>query len=170
MPIIDQINTRVDPALKSELDAIAATLEVPSSTLLREALEGAIPAFRDRADAEMKRKHGFPGNIPAAAIESEATDLLRRIARSEPLAVLPGDLLGPRGKALHTLLSWLFESSDPSPAEKGAREKLHKWLESLDIKASVKASAHTAPPVAAGAPARDGVQSRPIKPYPRRGR
>jgi hypothetical protein len=162
--VVDQVNVRTDPAVKAEYDAIAAALDVPAATIYRELLERGLPEYRQKAQEAVKQRGHWPGGIPAAAVEAELSTLVKAIARSEPLSILPRDLYGPRAKALLCLLSWLWGESS-SAAEVKARDKLAAWLATLNIKATVSASAS---PVATVVP-QYTPPPKPVKSYPRRG-
>jgi hypothetical protein len=164
MAVIDQINARVDPAVKAQYDAAAASLGCTTSELFRELLDKGLPDVVERAKAAAATRGQWPNNVPQAAVEHELQQLMKSIARSEPLAVQPRDLHGPRGKALLTLLSWVWEQSESSAAEKAARTKLAAWLAGLNIKTAVGAA-----PVKQEGQVDFTPPSKPVKSYPRRG-
>lgn len=164
----EQVNARVDPALKAEYAAIAAALDVTGSVLFREVLEGALPAMRERELEAVKKRAGFPGAIPPDLIRDEIQNLIKSVSDSRPLSVLPRELFGARGLALQAFLNWVLPTDKPSLADKKAHDKLAHWLESLDIKASVAATPSPTPAVLP-APAPAVVPtSKPVKNYPRR--
>lgn len=166
--IIDQLNTRIDPAAKVAYDAAAAALGCTTSQIVREVLEQALPGVQERAKEAVAKAGKWPGTIPAAAVEAELSHLLRSIARSEPLAIAPADLLGARGKAFSQLFGWIFDEDDASPVERKAREKVHAWLAGLELKAAAGPGSPNSP---GGLPnAQPGaIVSKPVKNYPRRG-
>lgn len=61
MPAETQISARMDPAVKVQFDAIARTLDMPLSRILRDVLEGALPAWRKRASGSGLSGMGRPG-------------------------------------------------------------------------------------------------------------
>lgn len=156
--VIDQINTRIDPAIKARYDAAAAAMDETASSLFREILEKNLPDIEKRAEEAVAARQGWPGTIPQAAVEAAIQTYMRNIARTEPLKVLPRELYGVEGKALYTLLSWIW--ADDSEAEAKARKKIAAWLETLNIKAEITAHSVAHKPAA--------PESKPIKNYPRR--
>ncbi|AMV28830.1 hypothetical protein VT84_30835 [Gemmata sp. SH-PL17] len=135
MAISDQINTRVDPAMKARYDAAAAVLGKTASTVYREVLESHLEEVERQADEAAKQRGKWPGNVPATLVEEALERHLKSISRTEPLRLSPSELYGPESKALWTLLSWIWAEDDGS--ETKVRAKLTKWLESLDISAEV---------------------------------
>jgi hypothetical protein len=156
--VIDQINTRVDPAMKARYDAAAAALDQPASSIFREILEKALPEIEKRAEERAHQRGGWPGTIPAHAVEQALQGYMRAVARSDTLRLAPHDIYGPEGKALFVLLAWIWSEETADDAK--ARKKLAAWLESLNIKAEVSAAAAHAKPAL--------PDSRPVKNYPRR--
>jgi hypothetical protein len=156
--VIDQINTRVDPALKAEYDATAAALGVPASSIFREILEKALPEWRLRAEEAARKREGYLGSVPQHALETSIQNYMRAIARSETLKLAPHTLFGADSKALWQLLTWIWGEETEHDAK--ARKKLAAWLESLNIKANVTTFV---PPVTVSRP-----DPKPVKDYPRR--
>jgi hypothetical protein len=161
MAIIDQINARVDPQVKARLDAAAAVLDQTSSVLLREALEAKLEEFEARAEEAAKRRGKWPGAIPQHEVDTALVRVLKSVSRNEPIRLMPGELYGADAKALWVLLSWVWSEGDDSAADTDARKKLAKFLDGLNIRATVAdVMVHPRP-----APAPD---AKPIKSYPRR--
>ena len=159
MAVIDQINTRVDPAIKARYDAAAAAMDEPASALFREIVEKALPEIEKRAEQATAARQGWPGTIPQHAVEAALQSYMRAIARSEPLRVLPRDLYSAEGRALWQLLSWVWSEGDDADAK--ARKKVAAWLESLNIRAEITSQAGITPKSSI-------PDSKPIKSYPRR--
>jgi hypothetical protein len=162
--VVDQINARVDPAVKAKYDAAAAAIGVTTSELFRELLDKGMPEVEQRAKLAVAARGQWPNNIPHAAVEQELRSLMISISRTDPLTLQPRDLMGPRGRALLTLLSWVWDQDTASAAEVKAREKIASWLASLNIKATVTAGAKSEADTGHFSP-----ESKPVKPYPRRG-
>ena len=154
--------------MKAEFMTIAANLDLSSSDLLRRALNDALPALRAESKAKVATRAGFPGNIPAKAIEEEVEQFLKAIARSEPLSVVPREIMSARGLALQQLLNWILSPSE-TPTEAKVADKVTAWMAALDLGAVAAAKPAAAPEAEVAAPPPAYVpQSKPIKPYPRR--
>jgi hypothetical protein len=165
MAVIDQINVRVDPAVKAEFDAIAATLDSTGAALIRELLEEKMPELRERAVAAAAQRGKWPAAIPAAAVEQEILSLARSIARSEPLSVVPRDVLSARGRAMLQLLTWIWQGAEDAAGGAKVGKKVEEWLDAVSFKDAVKSAEKV--DAATG-----GVYippAKPVKDYPRRG-
>lgn len=159
MAVIDQINTRVDPAVKARYDAAAAALDVPASQIYRELLEQNLADIEKRAEEAARKRGGWQGGIPQHAIEAAVQRFMRSVARNEPLRLEPRDLYSADAKALWLFLSWIWSEGEADDAK--VRAKLAKWLESLNIKAEV--TAFSVPSAKDSSP-----ESKSFKSYPRR--
>lgn len=161
--IVDQINVRVDPAAKAQLDAAAVALGVSSSSLVRQIIDDSIPAVLERAKERLRRANLWPGGIPTSAVESALTAFTKAIVNTRPIVVSPSELLSAEGKALRVMLNWIWgEEDELSPAEKGAQTKLLNWFEAVKLpKPEIKQKPTEL--------VDDQTQSQPVDGYRRRG-
>ncbi|HEY1188429.1 MAG TPA: hypothetical protein VGE74_12330 [Gemmata sp.] len=96
--------------MKTELEAIAKTLDRSSAKLLRDVLAEAMPRLRKQADEEIKRKEKLPHGITPDELEKSLAALHRKLLSGDAIHIEQQDLLGPESKAVWVLLGYLWES------------------------------------------------------------
>jgi hypothetical protein len=127
-----QLVFRAEQALKTELEAVAETLDRYSSKILRDILADGLPKWRARADEEMRQRAALPHGITPDVLEKALAALLRKWAEGKPVAIELHNILSAESKALWVLLSFLWKD-EPSDSERKAAEKLLGQLAKLGI-------------------------------------
>lgn len=117
----EQLVTRVDPAVTARLASIAAASGQTVSEIVRRLIDAGIDGEETDAKKIAATAAKMPNGITEKSIDDAAYDLIRRINRSQPLTVLPHELLSPVSAAMYRILSLVWH--DDAIADK-TRTKL----------------------------------------------
>jgi len=126
-----QLVFRAEQALKTELEAVAKTLDRSSAKILRDILADGLPKWRKKADEEIARRDALPHGVTDDEVEKALATLLRQWAQGVTLTLEVGDALTARSKALWILLGFIWGDGETGTA---AAERLAAVVAKFDFK------------------------------------